>query len=271
MAITHGINTSKQATSVSTPVTVATGVHFVVGAAPVQMVGGKVNEVIMLNTYEEAVQLLGYSDDWQKYDLCMEIYSAFQLYNVAPVFVVNVLDPGEAQDQEDRADRHACGKSGEAAPGSHCFQRAGDGQNGGHGLRVFYTDTNCVVEFTADTTEEVTLAWDEVDPTQLTKADVIGGYSVSTHQTTGMELIGDCFAKYTIAPDLILCPNWSHDAEVAAVMSAKAENINGLFEADAVLDLPCGADGVTYYTEAPAAKKKLNFSNPNQLVCWPKR
>ena len=83
MAITHGINTSKQATSVSTPVTVATGVHFVVGAAPVQMVGGKVNEVIMLNTCEEAVQLLGYSDDWQKYDLCMEIYSAFQLYNVA--------------------------------------------------------------------------------------------------------------------------------------------------------------------------------------------
>ena len=67
MAVTHGINTSKKATSVSVPVTVASGVHFAVGTAPVQMVGGKANEVVMLNSYEEAVQLLGYSDDWQKY------------------------------------------------------------------------------------------------------------------------------------------------------------------------------------------------------------
>lgn len=270
MAITHGINTGKQAASVSTPVTVATGVHFAVGAAPVQMVGGKVNEVIMLNTYEEAVQLLGYSDDWQKYDLCMEIYSAFQLYNVAPVFVVNVLDP--AKHKTKKTEQTATPVENQVKLPLEVIASSVQvtGKTEGTDYAVFYTDTNCVVEFTADTTEEVTLAWDEVDPTQLTKADVIGGYSVSTHQTTGMELIDDCFAKYTIAPDLILCPNWSHDAEVAAVMSAKAENINGLFEADAVLDLPCGADGVTYYTEAPAAKKKLNFSNPNQLVCWPK-
>ena len=93
MAVTHGINTSKKATSVSVPATVASGVHFAVGTAPVQMVGGKVNEVVMLNSYEEAVRLLGYSDDWQKYSLCMEVYSAFMLYKIAPVFVVNVLDP----------------------------------------------------------------------------------------------------------------------------------------------------------------------------------
>ena len=88
MAVTHGMNTSKKATSVSTPVTVASGVHFAVGAAPVQMVGGKTNEVIMLNSYEEAVRLLGYSDDWGKYDLCMEMYTAFVLYKIAPVFMV---------------------------------------------------------------------------------------------------------------------------------------------------------------------------------------
>ena len=52
MAVTHGINTSKKATSVSVPVTVASGVHFAVGTAPVQMVGGKTNEVIMLNSYD---------------------------------------------------------------------------------------------------------------------------------------------------------------------------------------------------------------------------
>lgn len=103
MAVTHGINTSKKATSVSVPVTVASGVHFVVGTAPVQMVGGKANEVVMLNSYEEAVQLLGYSDDWQKYSLCMEVYSAFMLYKIAPVFVVNVLDPAKHRTEEKAA------------------------------------------------------------------------------------------------------------------------------------------------------------------------
>ena len=54
MALTHGVNASKLKTSVSTPIKVDSGVHFAVGAAPVQMVGGKTNEVIMANDYEEA-------------------------------------------------------------------------------------------------------------------------------------------------------------------------------------------------------------------------
>ena len=94
--ITHGISTSKLTTSVSTPNVAATGIVFAVGTAPVQMVdGGKVNEVIMANSYEEAVTALGYSDDWQKYGLCELVYSMFQLYQQSPVFLVNVLDPSK--------------------------------------------------------------------------------------------------------------------------------------------------------------------------------
>ena len=93
MAVTHGVNTSRQATSVSTPIVAESGIIFAVGAAPVQMVNGKVNEVIMSNSYEEAVSALGYSDDWEKYGLCEVIYTIFQLYQVSPVFFVNVFDP----------------------------------------------------------------------------------------------------------------------------------------------------------------------------------
>ena len=91
--ITHGVSTSKKGTSVGTPVVAASGVHFIVGTAPVHSVGGKVNEVVMAMSYAEAVEQLGYSDDWQKYDICEEIYSAFKLYGVGPVFFVNVLNP----------------------------------------------------------------------------------------------------------------------------------------------------------------------------------
>ena len=41
--VSHGVNASKTNNGAITPVSVDTGVHFVVGTAPVQMVNGKVN------------------------------------------------------------------------------------------------------------------------------------------------------------------------------------------------------------------------------------
>ena len=271
MAVTHGINTSKKATSVSVPVTVASGVHFVVGTAPVQMVGGKVNEVVMLNSYEEAVQLLGYSDDWQKYSLCMEVYSAFMLYKIAPVFVVNILDPAKHRTEEKAVTCTPVENRVELPLEVIADSVKVENKTKGEDFEVFYTDTACIVEFITDITGEVKVSSVSVDPSQVTKRDVIGGHDVTTHAITGLELIDSTFPKYTIAPDLIVCPNWSHDPEVAAVMSAKGENINGVFPAMAMIDLAStDNDGATYYTDAPALKKRNNFSKTNQIVCWPK-
>ena len=89
----HGAKASKQATSVSTPVTADSSIHFIVGTAPAHMVGGKVNEPVYVSSYSEAVEAMGYSEDWKKYDICEEIYASFKLYQNGPVVIVNVLDP----------------------------------------------------------------------------------------------------------------------------------------------------------------------------------
>lgn len=268
--ITHGIGTSKLTTSVSTPNVAAAGIAFAVGTAPVQMVdGGKVNEVIMANSYEEAVTALGYSDDWQKYGLCELVYSMFQLYQQSPVFLVNVLDPS----------KHKKSTSGSFQPEDNQIRLPLDAiassvqiasKTAGEDFEVFYDDTACIIEFTSDTSGEISVTYDEIDLTKVAKADVIGGYEVSTKKNKGLELIDDVFPKYTIVPDLIVCPNWSQDSEVAAVMSAKAENINGLFEAHAILDIDTTASGATYYSEAPSWKKEKNYTKANELVCFPK-
>lgn len=269
--ITHGVGTGKKATSVSTPVVAASGVHFVVGAAPVQMVGGKVNEVIMAQNYAEAVQQLGYSDDWKKYGLCEEIYSAFQLYKTSPVFMVNVLDP--------KKHKTAVSKKNMKPEENQILlplEAIADtikitDKEKGTDFDAFYNDDNCVIEFLTEAPQEAEVEYSEVDPSQITKDDIIGGYSIATHTTTGLELIDSCFPKYTIVPDIILCPNWSHDAEVAAVMAAKAENINGVFEAVAILDVDTTEEsGVTYYSEVPEWKKKKNFMKEMEIVCFPK-
>lgn len=271
--ITHGIGTGKKATSVSTPVVAASGVHFAVGAAPVQMVGGRVNEVIMAQDYTEAVQQLGYSDDWKKYGLCEEIYSAFQLYKTSPIFMVNVLDP--------KKHKMAVSKKNMKPEDNQILlplEAIADtikitDKEKGTDFDAFYNDNNCVIEFLGEKaqTEEVEVEYSEVDPSQITKDDIIGGYNVATHSTTGLELIDSVFPKYTTVPDLILCPNWSHDQEVAAVMAAKAENINGVFEAMAILDVDTTeTSGVTYYGDVPEWKKNRNFTKKMEIVCFPK-
>ena len=44
-------------------------------------------------SYKEACAAVGYSDDWEKYTLCQSIYTCFNVQNVAPIILVNVLDP----------------------------------------------------------------------------------------------------------------------------------------------------------------------------------
>jgi len=268
--ITHGIQTGKMATSVSTPNVASSGVIFAVGTAPVQMAeGSRVNEVVMANNYAEAVQKLGYSDDWKKYSLCEVIYTAFQLYKTAPVFLVNVLDPEKQKTQKTLKAEVAENQVKlpiEAIAGSVEV----NGMEAGTDFEAFYDNNNCIVEFLSATTGEVDLTYNEVDPAKINKDDIIGGFNVTTHKSTGLELIDSVFPRFTEIPDLILCPNWSHDSEVAAVMSAKAENINGLFEADAILDMDTTEAGVAYYSDAIAWKKEKNFSKPNELVCFPR-
>ena len=267
--VTHGISTSKQATSVSTPNVATSGIVFAVGTAPIQTVGGKTNEVIMANSYEEAVAALGYSDDWAKYGLCEVIYTMFQLYQQSPVFFVNVIDPAKhkkATTESYTPENNQIRLPLEAIASSVNIAS----KTAGEDYEVFYDDTACVIEFTEDVSEETSVTFDEIDISKVAKTDVIGGYDVSTHKNKGLELIDDVFAKYTEAPDLIICPNWSKDSEVATVMSAKAENINGLFEGDAIIDVDTGSSGATYYTDVPAWKKSKNIMKANELLCFPK-
>src|SRR5690606_5334327 len=90
-----GVYTSEVPTSVMSPVETTAGLQVVVGTAPINLAASTeyVNKPVLAYSYKEAVESLGYSDDWDKYTLCEAIDCAFNLYGVAPVVFLNVLDP----------------------------------------------------------------------------------------------------------------------------------------------------------------------------------
>lgn len=86
----HGVYTSQQATSVSVPASVASGIPFIVGTAKYSdaptATRATVNVPVLANTFDEAEAALGYSDsDWNKYTLYEAMHAYFKLFGVGPV------------------------------------------------------------------------------------------------------------------------------------------------------------------------------------------
>ncbi|MBE6012085.1 MAG: phage tail protein [Lachnospiraceae bacterium] len=273
MAYYHGVSTRQVDTSVSTPVTASSGVAFVVGAAPIHTVDGKINEPIMCMTYGEAVSALGYSSDWEKYPLCEVIYSQFKLYGVAPVIFVNVLDPTKHKTTVVATDFTVNDNKVllplEALLATVSVQNYTKGTD----FELFYEGDNLILEI-LDTgtipegTEKLSVGFDKVDPSKLTESDIIGGFNTTTKKYSGLELIDAVFPKYGLVADLILAPGWSSRPAVAAIMGAKAQGINGVFEGKALIDVD--TDTVRHYADVPQWKKDNNINSKYQLLLYPK-
>src|SRR5215472_7888025 len=92
----HGASWSDVPTSIISPVQAVPGVNVVFGAAPLHLVqGGKaaINKPNLFNSYEEAVTALGFSLDWEQYDICEHMDAQFVEFGMYPVIYVPVNDP----------------------------------------------------------------------------------------------------------------------------------------------------------------------------------
>lgn len=283
MAYFHGARASKRGTSISTPVTADSCIHLIVGTAPAHMVDGKVNEPVYVSSYAEAVEAMGYSDDWKKYDICEEIYTSFKLYQNGPIVIVNVLDPkkhltGETDATDMRLSGGVLDLPLEAladkvvVKGYSTEDTLTDEYKRGVDYELLYTDEVLRLErieggAIASDNATLNIKYNAVDPSKVTKKDIIGGYDINTKKSSGFELVDFIFPKFRVIPTVFLAPNFSHDSEVAAIMAAKAESINGLFKGVAIIDID--TTEATTYTEAVEWKNKHNIVQPSELLVWP--
>lgn len=279
----HGIGVTEQATSIITPIEGTAGLQVIFGTAPVNLAENPydaTNKLQIVYSFKEACQKVGYSDDFKNYTLCQSIDACFRVFNVAPIILVNVLDPKvHKKDNEEKTYNVVGGEvvvdiKGILLDTIVVKNKAGDKtyEQDVDYIASFNEDGHVVLAITsagaAKSETELKIKSTSINPEAVEKEDIIGGYNVETGEEKGMELIRQVYPKLGLTPGLILAPGWSHLPNVAAVIEAKTENINGLFKCEAVVDLDT-TKAKTYDT-VKEAKEETGFASKHTIVCWPK-
>ncbi|RCX20881.1 phage tail sheath protein FI [Anaerobacterium chartisolvens] len=97
MAYLHGVYGEQIPTQDSLPPSGVATLPVYVGTAPGAGVSGitVINKPVLVNSFDDAKGIVGYSDDWETYTLCEAVYAHFRnkLGPIGPIILINVLDP----------------------------------------------------------------------------------------------------------------------------------------------------------------------------------
>lgn len=275
----HGIIVTEQDEITQSQQNTTSGIPVVFGTAPVHMVENPeavVNRPVLVNSMTEAKEKLGYSEDFETYTLCQMMKMAFDVFKVAPVIFVNVLDTEKHSVQFNQENVTVSNKRGcisvEGCLANDITVSLADGTELKKDTEYITTRDGETVYITllgenAESIQELNVSGKKVDASLVTKLDVIGGYNADTGEETGLELVRMVYPMLGIVPSLLAAPGFSHIPEVAAVLAAKCEEINGCFTAECILDLD--TEKYTKYSDVEKAKEELGCLSRHAYGVWP--
>lgn len=275
---THGSFGVLQATQdLISPASVAT-LPVYIGRAPVHQLSdysGAVNKPILVQSYQDAVAKLGYNDsNWTDYDLCEAVYAHFKnaIQPIGPIVLINVLDPatmksagtpasvtftnGQGYINDDKVILKSVGITGKTLGTDFTASYTADGS------KVLITDLkNALVS-------PVTVSYDEVTPSGVTKTQIIGGTDGTSGVKTGLAVVDLIYQTYNMIPTILDAPGWSSTPDVDAAMRTQAQKINGHWYAwvNSNLDVSASADTIA---EAKTWKTQNNYVGSGDAPCWP--
>ena len=279
MPYQHGIRIQENPTSIAIPAVSDAGVPVIFGTAPVNLAADPAhatNKLFLCNSYAEAVEAVGYSDDWANYTLCQAMYAFFRKYAIAPIVICNVLDPAthKAAYTEGSALTVTDGVAKGTVKGVVLSTlTVKDGSNNDLTLGTDYTvafDADGYPVFTvlAAGVTAITPSGYKLDPSAVSASDVIGSYNSSTGVSTGIEMVREVWPRFAKVPGFLLAPGWSETHTVGAALQAKCENINGKFQCECVLDL--NSNTVVVYSAVETEKQTAGYTSKHSINLWPK-
>lgn len=283
MSYKHRISTYEGATALSVPVTADSGLRVVVGTAPINMAKDPdkvTNTPILVTSFQEAAEKLGYSDDFESFTLCEMMDASFRVFNVAPFVLINVLDPKKHVKDFSNTSIAVSQKTAtiedkglllsslvvkSAAPGGATLVAGTDyvaTLNSAGAVEITLLGTANASGVTA-----LSVTGKQIDPTKVKKEDVLGGYDAQTGKDSGLEVIRTVYPKLGMVPGILLAPKWSKEPTIAAALLAKTEDLNGLFTCECYADIDTAT--AKSYTALKKAKDDMGFQGAHGVLGWP--
>lgn len=272
----HGINTVKDGTNFTSVSITETGVPCFIGAWPCHTAKGYVGGPQLAHTYEEAVAIGGYSDEWRnadgspKWSLCQAMYGFLMLASMSPAIFINVYDPSKhktaVESTEYEVKDHSIVLTDAIDDEGLSLTTADDNTLPlvkGKDYDAFYVNNNLVIELLEDgnsfTATKIKAGYNKADLTAITAETI----------SAAIEQVERCKNSLGVVPDLLCAPGWSQTPSIAALLAIKAANINGLFKGKAIVDLDSSANGADSFDKVQKYKSENGYTDENQIVCWP--
>ena len=216
MAYNHGVRTLENPTSLATPITGTAGLQVVVGVAPVNMADDPyscTNTPMLAYSFAEASAAVGYNDDFANYNICESIDASFRVTNVAPIVLINVLDPKKhAKDFDEQEFQVVNGQAKVTIKGI-----LPDKLTVKHGTAKLEND-DYIITFDSDGNAIITIlsvlaqpggntikvSGKKIAPEMVEKNEIIGSYNAETGEETGLEVISFIFTMPARMMSLLL-------------------------------------------------------------------
>lgn len=282
MSYMHGIRIQENPTSVPVPVVNEAGVPVVFGTAPVNLAAdpaNAVNKLFLCNTFAEAVENLGYSEDYANYTLCQAMDAFFKAFAVAPVVFCNVLDPANTLHTEELTETVTVSGDQAVIDATGIILSTLVVKNEETSLNK---DEDYTVDFNSEGKVVITMVTKEITslsitarklkPSGVTADDVIGSYNSSTGVSTGIELANKVYQQFSLTPSLLLAPGWSHIPSVGLALVGKCGDVSGLFRCECVVDIDCGQTegGAKKYADVEKVKLESGYAHEHMICVWPR-
>ena len=269
MAFKHGTYSSEVPTQLQ-GMNIAQSPAVVIGIAPINMGDiTSINRAELIMTPTEAQEKFGGINNLSEYSISTTLYTFMQIYGIKPIICINVLDP-----TRHKKTIQAFNKTIEK--GKVKLEEIGiltDSlviKNGEIKIEKeeysFFFDSEGKLNLEFENQELTTLmiGFDCLDPSKVTKDDIIGGIDAITLETKGLEVLGTIFQKYSMIPSVVIAPGFSHDPEVRAILDTKSSKIGGKWGAMSIVNLPIDIP----YGDLIKYKKDKNFIDEDQILTY---
>lgn len=285
MAYQHGVYTREQATSMSAATNSTAGLQVVFGTAPIYQLADLtgVTAPRLCSSYAEAVAALGYDTNFEAFTLNQSIKASFELFGVAPIVLVNVLDPNKVQhvtNVNQPTEQTVTGGSfvisAEQEPVPYVLratltvsaQSSGDPLVEGTDYTVEYDEDGlATVTLTSATAKALAKVYVTYKAIKLTAGKT--AVTAAEITTAISDKLREVYPRFGMTPGLLLAPGYSKDPNVAAVMQGACENINGVYSCECILDVDCGASGARTYDAVKQVKESKGLTSPHAYAYWP--